>query len=414
MANIIPFRGIRPCGSKAHLIPSKPVDSYTKVELQTTLEENPDSFLHIIHPDFKDGQPTEPGSLDRLLKISKRYKNFIQEGLLVQDQQPSYYIYKQINGSNSYTGIIACIHTDDYYNGVIKIHEQTLTDREEKLKSYLDICNFNAEPVLFSYPNHRSIDNLTATIVASSPTIAFTSTDGVFHQLWVMEDHTVVSELKQHFASLKCVYIADGHHRSASSALLGKQRSKLDPHFTNGKNYNYYLGIFFPETQLKIFDFNRVVKDLNGLSDEVFLNILALQFHVTCYHQVLYKPSHLHDFCMYLNGNWYKLTPKEGIVNDANPTGSLDATILSQFILGPILGIVDLKTDRRVGFSSGIKGLEDIQLRVDNGSAKAGFGLFPVGMDQLKAIADTGNIMPPKTTWIEPKMRNGLVIYDLN
>jgi len=424
MATIIPFKGIRPTPDKAHLVASRSVDNYSRGDLNDKLRSNPFTFLHVIHPDFWDGKRTRPGSPERLRKVKLRYEEFYKEGVFMRDEQPSYYIYRQQKQGNTYTGIIGCSSIDDYFNGVIKIHEQTLSEREKKLKDYLEICDFNAEPVLFCYPNDEAIDQLTEKKTRERAEYDFTTTDRVRHTLWLVNDPAEVLALQQRFATLPAVYIADGHHRSASSALLGKSRREKNPDYTGKEPWNFYLGIFFPETQLKIFDFNRVVNELNGLNDEEFLRKLAEKFFVEEKGTAIYKPQELHEFGMYLSGRWYSLKPRPGVLprsaeglredeRDDDPVGTLDASILTEHILSPILGIHDLRTDKRVGFVSGVKGMEELKNQVDNWNYRVAFALYPVQMEQLKRIADTGNIMPPKTTYVEPKMRSGLVIYSL-
>ncbi len=414
MATVIPFKGIRPAKDKVHLVASRSVDGYDKTELHDKLASNPYSFLHIISPDFRDGKRTKPGSPERLKKVKSTYLQFINEHVFIKDNEPSYYIYQQRKENNIYTGIIGCSSIDDYFNGNIKIHEQTITEREEKLMHYLEVCDFNAEPVLFSYPNDKIIDEITEKKIESIPTYDFTTTDKVRHKLWVVNENDLVKKLQERFVKIPAVYIADGHHRSASSALLGKYRKENNPNYTGKEPYNFYLGVFFPETQLKIFDFNRVVKDLNGLNSEAFIERLKNKFKVTLKGKEEYKPIEKHNFSMYLDGNWYSLNAKKEIIHNEEAVGSLDASILSEHILSPILNIHDLKTDKRIGFVSGIKGMKELKHQVDKWNFKVSFGLYPVEMTQLKHIADTNNIMPPKTTWVEPKMRSGLVIYSLS
>lgn len=413
MAKIIPFKGIRPSRDKVHLVASRSVDSYTAAELTEKLRGNPYTFLHVINPDFNDGKRTKPGSEERLQKVKAAYVRFRKEDIFVNDSEPCYYIYQQIKDSIVYTGIIGCSSIDDYFNGIIKIHEQTLTEREEKLKHYLEVCDFNAEPVLFSYPNDTVIDELTARIIQSDPTYDYSTTDRVRHKLWVVNEPKKVTQIEERFSKVPAVYIADGHHRSASSALLGKTRREANPAYTGKEAFNYYLGIFFPETQLKIFDFNRVVKDLNGLSSKEFIQRLSGKFVITEKAADVYKPLKKHNFGMYLDGKWYSLDAKTEIVHNEQPVGSLDASILTEHILSPLLNIHDLKTDKRIAFVSGIKGMKALKDSVDSGKYAVAFALYPVEMQQLKHIADTNNIMPPKTTWVEPKMRSGLVIYSL-
>ncbi len=413
MAKIIPFKGIRPARDKVHLVASRSVDSYTTADLNEKLRGNPYTFLHIINPDFYDGKRTKPGSDERLLKVKAAYLRFKKEKIFINDSDPCYYIYQQLKDSTVYTGIIGCSSIDDYFNGVIKIHEQTLTEREEKLKHYLEVCDFNAEPVLFSYPNDAIIDELTIKIIQSEPVYDYTTTDRIRHKLWVVNDRKRVAQIEDRFSKVPAVYIADGHHRSASSALLGKTRREANPNYTGKEAFNFYLGIFFPEAQLKIFDFNRVVKDLNGLSAKQFIDRLSEKFIITEKGAAIYKPLQKHSFSMYLEGKWYSLDAKKEIIHNDQPVGSLDASILTTHVLSPILTIHDLKTDKRIGFVSGIKGMKTLKELVDSGKYAVAFGLYPVEMKQLKHIADTNNIMPPKTTWVEPKMRSGLVIYGL-
>jgi uncharacterized protein (DUF1015 family) len=414
MATVIPFKGIRPTRDKVQLVASRSVDNYSTGDLHEKLRSNPFTFLHVIHPDFNDGKKTKPGSPDRLKKVKAQYEAFREEGIFMQDNTPCYYVYRQEKLGNTFTGIIACTSIDDYLEGTIKIHEQTLTDREKKLKDYLEVCDFNAEPVLFCYPDQAGIEKITAKATSVRSEYDFTTTDRVHHMLWVIDDAKEVEELQNYFQKVPSIYIADGHHRSASSTLLGQSRREKNPAFTGKEPWNYYLGVFFPESQLKIFDFNRVVKDLNGMSESEFLTALKKDFEIVEHSDEIFRPAKKHTFSLYLDSKWYELIlHKELAHDDETPVESLDAYLLTQRILSPILGIHDLKTDSRIGFVSGIKGFEELKNQVDNWKFKAAFGLYPVQMDELKRIADAGNIMPPKTTWVEPKMRSGLVIYPL-
>lgn len=411
MAQIIPFKAIRPVPDKVHLVASRSVDGYNSTELKEKLAGNPFTFLHVINPDFEDGIKTRPGSKERLQKVKNRFKSFVKDDVFFQDSLPTYYVYRQIKEGNVYTGIIACTSIDDYFNGVIKIHEQTLTQREEKLKEYLEVCEFNAEPVLFCYPNDVEIDRITNEVISNRADYDFTTTDKVRHTLWIVNDPKRVDLLQSRFSNIPSIYIADGHHRSASSALLGKSKRDALKNYSGKEAFNFYLGVFFPETQLKIFDYNRVVKDLNSLSPEQFIQKLEKSFKVTKLNVADYKPSTKHEISMYLNNTWYSLKVNEGIYNPKDPVGSLDAAILTEQLLSPILDIHDLKTDKRIGFIPGIKGSKELKKVVDEGKFAVAFGLYPVTMDHLKWIADTNNIMPPKSTWVEPKMRSGLVVY---
>lgn len=414
MASILPFRGIRPAADKVHLVASRSVDNYSRGDLNEKLRGNPYTFLHVINPDFSDGQKTKPGSPERLQKVKSTWEKFYAEGVFEQDHHPAYYVYRQFKQGNTYTGIIACTGIDDYFNGIIKIHEQTLTERENKLKDYLDVCDFNAEPVLFCYPDDAEINTLMMLATERRADFDFTTTDRVRHTLWVVDQPEQVKHLRERFANIPAVYIADGHHRSASSALLGKERREKAGQYSGKEAWNYYLGVFFPESQLRIYDFNRVVKDLNGLTESEFLARLENDFEIRKAGTDIVQPEHKHVFSMYLDKNWYMLHLREGRTNEQNPVESLDAYLLTKYILDPILGVKDLKVDKRIGFVSGIKGPEELKNQVDNWKFKVAFGLYPVAMQELKRIADTGNIMPPKTTWVEPKMRSGLVMYSLN
>ncbi len=413
MAIIIPFKGIRPSIDKSHLVPSRAVDNYNKSELQAELSHNSFSFLHVVNPDFKDVSKTKPGSDERLQKTKAKFHSLIDEKILIQDNKPCYYIYQQNKDENSYTGIIACTSIDDYFNGTIKVHEQTLIEREEKLKHYLDICEFNAEPVLFSYPNDTIINQITLKSIQKPPEYDFKTSDKVHHQLWVVKDENLIFQLKNQFSKIQHIYIADGHHRSASSALLGKSRRNKFPDYTGQEPFNFFLGIFFPETELNIFDFNRVVKNLNHLSPKEFITKVSDKFIVTDLGCSIYKPTKKNNFSMYLDGKWYSLDAKAEIFKKNNNEEILDSSILLEHILSPILNIKDLRNNKHIAFVSGIKGMQELKKQVDELHYEIAFGLFPVKMKQLKYFADHNKIMPPKTTWIEPKMRSGLVIYSL-
>ncbi|MFN6038397.1 MAG: DUF1015 domain-containing protein [Bacteroidota bacterium] len=413
MADIRPFRAYRSAPDKVHLVATRAVDNYPKDDLKHKLASNPFSFLHVINPDFADGKRSKPGSIERLKKIKKKFTDFIQEEIFIHEEKPAYYLYQQFKDGNVYTGIIGCSSVADYDKGVIKIHEHTLTEREEKLKQYLEICDFNAEPVLFAYENLPTVDDIVNLTILRTPLYDFTTTDRVRHKLWVISNSKKVSALQKEFGKLNAVYIADGHHRSASSSKLAKSLAEKNLAHNGAENYNYYLGIFFPENQLKIFDFNRVVSDTNGLSEKELVERIRENFKLTPHNQNEYKPELPHKFSMYLNGSWYELTAKPSIIKTNDPVKKLDASILSDYILEPILGIKDLKTDKRISFVPGIKGMKELKRLVDIGKFRLAFGLYPVRMPELKNIADTGNIMPPKTTWVEPKMRSGLIIYSL-
>jgi uncharacterized protein (DUF1015 family) len=413
MAKVIPFKAIRPETDKVHLVASRSVDGYNAAELRDKLAGNPFSFLHVINPDFSEGSRTRPGSKERLQKIKKRFKGFLNEKVFLRDDTACFYLYRQIKQGNTYIGIIGCTSIDDYMNGVIKIHEQTLTQREEKLKDYLEVCEFNAEPVLFCYPDDKEINDLCADVMTYRADYDFTTTDKVRHTLWIINKTKSIKLITDRFSNIPAIYIADGHHRSASSALLGKLRRSRDKNYTGKEAYNFYLGVFFPESQLRIYDYNRAVKDINGLTVPELLQKLSKSFDVKEVKEQIFKPRKKHEMSMYADGKWYSLVAKNGVFKGDSPVGSLDASILTEHVLSPVFNIHDLKTDKRIFFIPGIKGPEALKALVDEGKAAVAFGLYPVTMDHLKWIADTNNIMPPKSTWVEPKMRSGLVIYSL-
>ncbi len=413
MAKVIPFKAIRPEYDKVHLVPSRSVDGYNPAELRDKLAHNPYTFLHIINPDFEDGVKTKPGSKERLQKVKKHFKKFVREKIFLRDEKPCYYLYRQIKEDNTYIGLIACTSIDDYIDGTIKIHEQTLTQREEKLKDYLDVCEFNAEPVLFFYPHDAIIDEINSDTIQTKSDYDFTTTDKVRHTLWVINNRQQVALIQERFKAIPYIYIADGHHRSASSTLLGKIRREYVGNYTGKEAFNYYLGVFFSDTQLKIYDYNRVLLDLNGLSVEQIIKQLQTNFSISEVNKSEFKPTQKHQFSMYVGKKWYALNAKETIYNPKDPIDSLDSAILTKYILDPIFNISDLKTDKRIAFVPGIKGCQELKKQVDEGKVAIAFGLYPVTMEHLKWTADTNNIMPPKSTWVEPKMRSGLVIYSL-
>ncbi len=411
MAIVLPFKAIRPTKDKVQLVASRSVDSYTSLDLKEKLAGNPYTFLHVISPDFKDGKKTKPGSPERLKKVKSRYQQYLDEGILFQDKKEAFYLYRQIKEGNIYTGIIARTSIEDYFSGVIRIHEATLTEREQKLKEYLEVCDFNAEPVLFFYPEDKEINKVIGKWMKMTAEYDFTTTDKVRHTAWVISDPIAVRKIRKRFEKLEKIYIADGHHRSASSALLGKSKREKNPRSKGKEAWNYYLGVFLSESQLRIYDFNRVVKDLNGHTPEQFLKALEFDFEIKSL-QSRFSPSVKHQFGMYLDGKWFALKLKKNKWSKG-PVESLDAEILTRRILAPLLGIENLKTDKRIGFVAGVRGMDGLTRKVDSGEYKLAFSLCPVKMDEIKLIADTNNIMPPKTTWVEPKMRSGLVIYSI-
>ncbi len=411
MAKVTPFKAIRPVRDKAHLVASRPYYAYSKNVLQAKLETNPYSFIHIINPEFDKDDRTEANSNERFINVRKKFESFIKNGTLIHDDKAAYYIYRQSNEHTTYTGIIAGASVDDYNNGVIKIHEQTLTAREEVFKRYLDICEFNAEPVLLTYKDDPVIREVMMKHINTRAEYEFTTTDLLKHELWIVNDDKEIETIQQQFAKMEAIYIADGHHRSASSALLAESRKEQNKNHTGNELYNAFMAFFIPQKSLDIFDFNRLVKDTNGLNESELIAQIHEAFTIEKV-GLDYKPQHLHEFTVHTKTSCYKLGLRHPLENPL-PVEKLDAHILSTTILEPILGIKDLKTDDRVYFMEGIKGVDALRNEIELGNAQLAFGLYPVSVEQLKEIADTNSIMPPKSTWIEPKMRSGMTIYTI-
>ena len=408
MAIIKPFKGIRPSKDKVHLVASRSVDGYNAAQLHSKLSENPYTFLHVIKPDFQDVVKSKPNSPELLQKIKARYSQFVQDGILTPDDEESFYVYQQVKDRHAFTGIIACSSIWDYFGNVIKRHEQTISDREEKLKHYLEVCDFNAEPVCFCYKENETISKFIAEIVTREATYDFSTTDKIEHKLWKVSDKKTVDGIVSAFAKIPAIYIADGHHRTSSSALLGKAIKEKNKDHTGNEPYNFFMAAFFPANNLKIYEFNRIVKDLNFLSKDTFMRKLSVHFDIEEKGMNSCKAERKGNFSMYLEENWYSLTLKD------EPMGKLDAEILTDLILSPLLGIHDLKTDKRIFFVSGTKGVGEMKKIIDTGKATVGFGLYPVTINDVIKVADSNGIMPPKTTWVEPKLRSGLVVYSLS
>jgi len=414
MAIIKPFKAIRPAPDKVHLVASRSVDNYTKQELNIKLATNPYSFMHIIKPEHISENKSKANSTELLYKIKKAYTNFLDEEVFIADDAESIYVYNQVSIKGNFTGFLACAAATDYLNNNIKLHEQTLSEKEEKLKQYLEICDFNAEPVCFAHDYDADLETiLNTTKINEFAIYDFTTADKVRHKVWKLTDKKIIQDIQAVFNKLKCIYIADGHHRSASSTRLAQWHKDKNESHTGNENYNYFLGIFFSETQLKIVEFNRLIKDLNGLSSEEFLSKLHLNFEVQKVHTNDRKSAQINSINLYLNKCWYSLQPKPNTFDSNHPVYSLDAQILSDNILANILNINDLRTDTRVSFVPGIKPIAELEKSVDSGKFAAAFVLHPVSMVQLKNVANSGQIMPPKSTWVEPKLRSGLIIFDL-
>lgn len=415
MAVIKAFRGLRPPREIAKELASRPYDVLDSKEAREEVKGNDHSLLHIIKPEVDLPEGTDLYSQAVYDKAVENFRKFRESGWLKQDEDEYLYIYAQtMNGKTQY-GLVACASVEDYLNGVILKHELTRPDKEEDRKKHVRVTNANMEPVFFSYPAHQDIDRIISSYVNQhGPEYDFVAVDGIGHQFWVIRDQQVNTELIRLFSSIPHVYVADGHHRTAAAALVGHEKKEANPNHNGTEEYNYFLAVHFPDNQLTIIDYNRVVKDLNGLEKQAFLEKLESNFIVSEQPEGIHKPDRLHNFGMYLDKQWYSLTAKPGTYDDHDPIGVLDVTILSNLILDEILGIKDLRRDKRIDFVGGIRGLGELQKRVDSGEMAVAFALYPVSMKQLIDIADTGNIMPPKTTWFEPKLRSGLVVHLLD
>lgn len=413
MAKIKPFRGIRPPRELVEQVASRPYDVLNSEEARIEAAGNEKSLYHIIKPEINFAPGTDEHAPEVYDKAVEQFNLFQEKGWLQQDDTEKYYIYAQtMNGRTQY-GLVVCANVEDYLTGVIKKHELTRRDKEEDRMKHVRINNANIEPVFFAYPDNTELDAIVAETIKGTPEYDFVAPDGFGHHFWLINDTKTIARITELFASIPYLYIADGHHRTAAAALVGAEKAKQNPNHRGDEEYNYFLAVCFPASQLKIIDYNRVVKDLNGLSDEEFLQKLAVNFIVEKKGAEIYHPETLHNFSLYLGGEWYSLTAKEGTFDDNDPIGVLDVTISSDLILRDILGIRDLRSDKRIDFVGGIRGLGELKKRVDSGEMRVALALYPVSMKQLMDIADTGNIMPPKTTWFEPKLRSGLVIHKL-
>lgn len=415
MATIKPFRGIRPPKALVEKVESRPYDVLNSEEARQEAEGNPMSLYHIIKPEIDFPAGTDEHDPQVYPKAAENFQLFQDNGWLVQDDKENYYIYAQtMNGKTQY-GLVVCAYVDDYLKGVIKKHELTRADKEEDRMKHVRVNNANVEPVFFAYPDNAVLDALVARYAAKKPEYDFIAPiDGFGHQFWIVDDEADIVAITAEFAKMPSLYIADGHHRSAAAALVGAEKARQNPNHKGDEEYNYFMAVCFPAGQLTIIDYNRVVRDLNGLTADEFLAKVAENFVVEKKGTDIYKPSALHNFSLYLEGEWYSLTAKPGTYDDNDPIGVLDVTISSDHILHEVLGIGDLRKDKRIDFVGGIRGLGELKRRVDSGEMKVALALYPVSMNQLMAIADTGNIMPPKTTWFEPKLRSGLVIHKLS
>lgn len=415
MAIIHAFKGFRPGKDKVNVVASRPYDVLNSDEAREEVLGNPWSFLHVVKPEVDLPEDIDLHSDEVYNKGKENLQKLISEGYFVQDETERLYIYGQTMFGKTQYGIVACAAVDDYLNDVIKKHELTRPDKEEDRMNHIRVTNFNAEPVFFAYPDHAQLDTLVEKIVSEKAEYDFTTDDGVGHHFWVISDQSLIRQIQDLFyQDIPFTYVADGHHRTAAAALVGQERRRNNPGHRGDEEYNFFLAVHFPASQLTIIDYNRVVKDLNGMSAAEFLEELHEGFVVEKKGPEVFKPDSLHTFSMYLEGNWYALTAKPLTYNDDDPIACLDVTVLSEQVLGPLLNITDLRKSRRIDFVGGIRGLEELSRRVDSGEMAAAFALYPVSMKQLMDIADNGMIMPPKTTWFEPKLRSGLVIHSLN
>jgi uncharacterized protein (DUF1015 family) len=413
MARIKPFKGLRPPVQFVDLVASRPYDVLNSEEARVEAGDNQMSLYHIIKPeiDFPAGQDEHEEKV--YLKAAENFKKFQDKKWLVQDEKEMYYIYAQTMNGHTQYGLVVCANVDDYLNCVIKKHELTRRDKEEDRMKHVRVTNANIEPVFLAYPSQSELDAIVAKYTAKSALYDFVAADGFGHHFWLIDGAEDIMRITELFAAIPALYIADGHHRTAAAALVGAETARQNPNHRGDEEYNFFMAVCFPDNQLTIMDYNRVIKDLNGLTEEAFLKALTHHFLVEKKGKEIYKPCFLHNFSIYLSGSWYSLIAKADTYNDNDPIDVLDVTVSSNLILDKILGIKDLRSDKRIDFVGGIRGLEELSRRVDSGEMKVAIALYPVSMKQLISIADSGNIMPPKTTWFEPKLRSGLIIHKL-
>lgn len=415
MATIKPFKGIRPPKELVESIESRPYDVLSSKEAREEAGDNEMSLYHIIKPEIDFEEDIDEYDPRVYQKAADNFKKFMDKGWLVQDDKENYYLYAQtMNGKTQY-GLVVGAAVADYMSGLIKKHELTRCDKEEDRMKHVRVCNANMEPVFFAYPDNARLDEIIKRIAQNEPEYDFIAPiDGFRHQFWIISNEDDIRAITEEFAKIPALYIADGHHRSAAAALVGAELARKDENHTGNEEYNYFMAVCFQASQLTILDYNRVVKDLNGLTPEQFINALSKDFIIEKKGSETYKPLCIHNFSLYLDGCWYSLTAKEGTYNDSDPIGVLDVDISTRLILNEILNIQDLRSDKRIDFVGGLRGLEELKKRVDSGEMKAALALYPVSMKQIMDIADSGAIMPPKATWFEPKLRSGLVIHKLS
>lgn len=413
MVKIKSFKGIRPPKELVKEIAARPYDVLNSAEAQKEAGEK--SLLHITKPEIDFNPIIDEHSKEAYDKAVENFRKWKEKGWLVQDKKENYYIYAQTMEGRTQYGLVACCHYEDYMEGRIKKHELTRPDKEEDRMIHIRLQNANIEPVFFAYPAQQEMDEIVNGVVRScKPEYDFVAADGFGHKFWVVDNDETIRRITGIFDRIPALYVADGHHRTAAAARVALEKKNANPNHRGDEEYNYFMAVIFPDNQLKIIDYNRVVKDLNGLTSGEFIQKIRKGFDIVEVGTQTYKPQKLHNFSMYLDGKWYSLTAKPGTYNDNDPIGVLDVTILSNLILDQVLDIKDLRTSKRIDFVGGIRGLDELKRRVDSGEMKVAFALYPVSMKQLITIADTGNIMPPKTTWFEPKLRSGLVIHSLD
>ena len=415
MATIKPFRGIRPPKEFVERVESRPYDVLESDEARAEAGDNEMSLYHIIKPEIDFPEGTSEYDPRVYEKAAENFQKFQDKGWLVQDDKENYYIYAQtMNGKTQY-GLVIGAYVDDYMNGIIKKHELTRRDKEEDRMKHVRVNNANIEPVFFAYPDNEVLNNLIMRYAATEPEYDFIAPiDGFGHKFWIVSDEADIKTITEEFRKMPALYIADGHHRSAAAALVGAEKAKQNPNHRGDEEYNYFMAVAFQASQLTVLDYNRLVKDLNGLTSEQFLDALRKNFVVEDKGTDIYKPAQLHEFSLYLDGHWYALTAKEGTYDNNDPIGVLDVDISSRLILDEILQIGDLRSSKRIDFVGGLRGLVELKRRVDSGEMRAALALYPVSMQQIVDIADSGKIMPPKATWFEPKLRSGLVIHKLS
>ncbi len=414
MVRVKPFAAIRPPKDLAPEVAAPPYDVLNSEEAKAMAGEK--SLLHITKPEI-DFDPILPDHDPEVYdKAVENFRLWQERGWLVRDSKPCYYVYAQTMDGRTQYGLVLCAHTDDYADGVIKKHELTRKDKEDDRMIHVSIQNANIEPVFFSYKDNDELAAIVRKAASGPSEYRFVDENGFGHELWVIDDDATISRISDIFSSeIDAFYVADGHHRTAAAARVGEEKRKKNPNHTGNEEYNYFMAVCFPESQLRIIDYNRVVKDLAGMSEEEFLAALQEDFVVENKgSEEIFHPVGLHNFSMYLSGSWYSLTAREGRYDDSDPIGVLDVTVLSSLVLDKLLGIKDLRIDKRIDFVGGIRGLGELARRVDSGEMKVAFALYPVSMRQLINIADSGKIMPPKTTWFEPKLRSGLAIHTLD